>query len=63
MELKGILKVVLLSLAYGIVIEILQETTTTTRHADIFDVMANLTGATTAFVVFVVYKKTMHHKI
>ena len=56
-ELKSILKIVLISLLYGILIEFLQETCTTTRHADIFDVLANLTGATFAFLVFAIYKK------
>jgi VanZ family protein len=54
--LKLILKTVLVSLLYGILIEFLQETCTKTRHADILDVLANLTGATTAFLFFVVYK-------
>lgn len=38
-------KVVLASLAYGILIEFLQSALTTTRRADVYDVMANLTGA------------------
>lgn len=52
-----IIRVVVISLFYGILIEFLQETCTTTRHADIFDVLANLTGATIALVVFVFIKK------
>ena len=46
-----------LSFCYGILIEILQETLTATRHADIFDVMANSTGALTALILFVLIKK------
>ena len=57
MELKLIVKIVLISLFYGIVIELLQETCTTTRHADVFDVVANLSGAATAFVCFIFLKK------
>ena len=56
-EITKIVHVVIISLCYGILIEILQETCTTTRHADIFDVMANLTGATSALVLFVLIKR------
>ena len=57
MRLNKIAIIVVISLCYGILIEILQETCTTTRHADIFDVLANGTGATIALVVFVLIKK------
>ena len=56
--ISKIIRVVILSLCYGILIEFLQETYTTTRHADIFDVLANCTGAAIALVVFVFIKKT-----
>lgn len=49
--------VVILSFCYGILIEILQETSTKTRHADIFDVLANVTGAIVALVLFVLIKR------
>ena len=49
--------IIVLSFCYGILIEILQETFTETRHADIFDVMANASGAIIAFMVFVLIKK------
>lgn len=49
--------VLLASLFYGILIEILQETFTETRHADVYDVMANLLGALVAFGLFVIIKK------
>lgn len=55
-KLQNILLVVGCSLFYGILIEFLQETITTTRHADISDVFANLSGAFTAFLVFAVHK-------
>lgn len=51
-------RVVILSFCYGILIEILQETFTKTRHADIFDVLANATGALVALVFFRFNKKT-----
>ncbi|WP_235921991.1 VanZ family protein [Flavobacterium phycosphaerae] len=56
-ELKLIVKVFIVSLLYGILIEFLQETLTTTRHADIYDVMANATGAATAIGFFLLLKK------
>lgn len=49
--------VVILSFSYGILIEILQEIYTKTRHADIFDVLANATGALVALVFFVLIKR------
>jgi VanZ family protein len=57
-KLTNILLVVGCSLLYGILIEFLQETMTTTRHADIYDVFANLAGALTALLIFVVIKYT-----
>lgn len=42
---KTIFRVFLASFLYGILIEIAQELFTTTRHADLYDVAANLTGA------------------
>ncbi len=54
--ISKIVRVVILSLCYGILIEILQETCTTTRHADIFDVLANLSGAIVALGLFVLIK-------
>ncbi|MES2411322.1 MAG: VanZ family protein [Bacteroidota bacterium] len=55
--LNKIAIIFLFSFCYGILIEILQETLTATRHADIFDVIANTTGATMALVLFVLIKK------
>lgn len=50
-------RVVILSFCYGILIEISQEIYTKTRHADIFDVLANSTGALVALVFFVLIKR------
>lgn len=55
--LAKIVFVVLSSFCYGILIELLQEKFTTTRHADIFDVLANFSGALTALVLFALIKK------
>ena len=56
--ISKIIRLVIISIFYGILIEFLQETCTTTRHADLFDVLANLTGATIALLVFVFIKKS-----
>jgi len=56
-KLKSILKIISLSLGYGILIEFLQETFTLTRHADVLDVLANFSGAMTALLVFILIKK------
>ena len=42
-----------LSVLFGIGIEMLQEFFTTTRHADIYDVLANTTGAILAVLIIV----------
>lgn len=55
--LSAIMRLVVVSILYGILIEILQETLTTTRHADIFDVMANGSGAAIALLVFLIAKR------
>lgn len=57
MKLNKIAFIIVISICYGILIEILQETSTATRHADLFDVLANGSGATIAFLVFVLIKK------
>lgn len=44
-DLKPLMLSLLFSFVFGILIEILQELFTTTRHADVADVLANLTGA------------------
>jgi VanZ family protein len=54
--LKSTLLIVCLSVGYGILIEILQETFTQTRKADIMDVAANAAGAITALLVVVLCK-------
>lgn len=55
--LTKIIFVVTSSLCYGILIEILQETLTTTRRADIFDVVANFSGALVALLLFILIKR------
>ena len=46
----------MVSFFYGFAIELLQETVTTTRHADVFDIFANSIGASLALIVFVLIK-------
>jgi VanZ family protein len=55
--LKKLIIIASMSLGYGIAIEILQETFTQTRHADVLDVLANFTGAMSAVLVFIWLKK------
>jgi VanZ family protein len=55
--LKLLIISVLLSVFYGIIIEILQGIVTTTRNADIFDVLANVSGALIALSSFLYFKK------
>jgi len=56
-DFKKIRFIIISSICYGILIEMLQEVFTTTRHADIFDVLANLTGAIMALFIFFLIKK------
>lgn len=46
-----------LSVFFGVGIEILQELCTTTRKGDVIDVLANMTGATLAVCVILIYGK------
>ena len=54
--LKRSFVIVCLSLVYGILIEILQETFTQTRKADMMDVVANSAGAITALLAVALWK-------
>ena len=45
----------MLSVFFGVAIEILQGQYTTTRREDIFDVAANVSGATLAVFMIVIY--------
>ena len=60
--LNKIVTIIVISLSYGILIEISQKMFTTTRHADIFDVLANFIGATFALALFVLIKKEKEKK-
>ena len=51
-----VIGILALSIVYGILIEFLQETLTTTRHADVYDVLANFAGALIASVSLLVIK-------
>ncbi|MFK5983007.1 MAG: VanZ family protein [Flavobacteriaceae bacterium] len=60
-EVKGlpvssVLIVFIVFLVYGIVIEVLQENLTTTRKADIIDVLANTFGSIIGYFVFLKVK-------
>lgn len=56
-------KVFLVSVTYGILIEILQEVFTTTRKADIMDVLANAIGGLIAVIGLALYKNFKQNKI
>lgn len=61
---KSMLISVVFSLFFGMVIEILQESLTTSRHADIFDVFANISGASLASIlIFCFYGNIIKIKI
>lgn len=54
---KPLLISLVLSVFFGISIEIAQESYTTTRHGDVFDVLANMTGALIAVIAVVFFNK------
>lgn len=61
---KAIFFAFLFSVAFGISIEILQQLLTTTRKADILDVLANITGGfLTVWLVFNLKKLNFFQKI
>ena len=64
MKVKNVFKplysAVLFSFFYGIAIEIMQGLFTTTRSADVLDVLANVTGAILASVTILVLKKIIN---
>lgn len=62
-KMPKIIRLVIISIFYGIVIEILQQAFTTTRHADIMDVLANITGAILALILFVLIQKQKANKL
>ena len=54
-SLKSIVVIFLVSIFFGILIEIAQQDFTTTRKGDILDVFANTTGAFSAFIIILTY--------
>jgi VanZ family protein len=52
---KPLIASFLFSVFFGIGIEIAQELLTTTRHADILDILANVSGATLAVVLVLLF--------
>lgn len=52
---KVLLKTMLSSVVYGILIEIAQGTFTATRQADVYDVLANSSGTVGAAIVILAY--------
>jgi len=58
-----LLKVLLFSIAFGILMEFLQEILTKTRTADIFDVFANTAGAIIAVLALYWYCKPLKENL
>ncbi|MFD1293208.1 VanZ family protein [Lutibacter holmesii] len=54
-SLKNAFSIAFLVFVYGIIIEVLQGAITNQRQADIYDVLANFIGVSTAFIVFVYF--------
>lgn len=61
-EGKLLLKILLASLLYGIALEFLQNEFTATRKADVYDVMANFTGASIAVIIMIAFKRFSESK-
>ncbi|MGY0393503.1 VanZ family protein [Bizionia sp. KMM 8389] len=55
---KTLLIVVLTSISFGTIIEVLQTELTNTRHFDFYDIAANIGGVLLATIIFVLYKKS-----
>lgn len=55
-------KAFLISLIYGILIEVAQQLFTTTRQADVLDVLANVTGAILAILSIKMFIKQAYFK-
>ncbi|MFT3793512.1 VanZ family protein [Flavobacterium sp.] len=59
---RALAKAFFASVAYGILIEIMQGLFTQTRKADLKDVLANITGALLAVMVILAYEKLRKRK-
>jgi VanZ family protein len=60
---KAIIYTSLISIIFGIIIEVLQGVFTTTRHADIFDVLANSLGVLFAVSVLILKNRITVKKL
>ena len=54
---KKVIILLLLSVFFGLLIELLQNVFTTTRVADVYDVLANTLGAIFAVILILLYEK------
>ena len=61
-EGKLLSKILLASLLYGIALEFLQNEFTATRKADVYDLIANFTGALVATIVMIAFSKWQQRK-
>jgi VanZ family protein len=61
-EIKYGLKIVVLAIIYGIIIEVLQGVFTKTREADFYDALANSLGAIVGFAALFCVKNKLFNK-
>ena len=59
---KILFKIIGIIIAYGIIIEVVQQNFTANREADVFDVIANSLGAIFAYFAFLFSKKKILKK-
>ena len=57
-KFKPLITALVLSFIFGMSIEVLQELCTSTRKADLMDILANVSGAMLAFVSMLFLKKS-----
>ncbi len=53
---KTAIIILAIAIFYGIVMEFFQYNFTTTRHADLYDVLANSAGAISGFILLILFK-------
>ncbi len=57
-KIKAIIFAALFSIAFGIIIEVLQGSVTASRHTDVYDAIANTFGVLITVVILLINKKT-----
>lgn len=57
--LRALILAAIISIIYGIIIEVLQGSLTASRQFDVFDIIANCSGMLIAVVILRIYSKTI----